>query len=297
MKLKVLVLLTAALFSGAGQAFAELPKDSVFRLRDCVPTDDKSLKDMKALRDDVRAAFARQGGAASTGAWADSWHWAWDRADDWTPISGDAGVVGLDSKTANMAAFIPRGWTGSVDKGYDPVEDIEASRTRLAGWGETAFAGFAMRHPRDWWVRVSSAAELTRVGGMWASLSVRDEGAPNLWLAAWRPDAQNRDSERFSASVGREVLAGYRYLGRDRIAMNGRSCRVAYLEGEYGSAASPSYRWRTLLGCGFADDPEDLHIIVESSEYASAGRGDAAVVAGYENIVRALCTILMVPAL
>lgn len=294
---KPLVLLAAALFASASPGRAQLPEDSAFRLRDCVPTDDAALKNMKALRADVRAAFTRQGGAASTGPWTDSWQWAWDSADDWVPISGDEGVVGLDSKTANMVAFIPRGWTGPAGKGYDPVQDIEASRALLEGWGETRFSGFAMRHPRDWWVRVSSAADLVPNGGMWARLALREGGEPRMWMKAWRPDTEQRDSELFAAAVGREVLAGYRFLGRDRIALNVRSCRAAYLEGSFGSAPELRYRWRTILGCGLPGEVEDLHIVLDSPEYDSPGRGDAAAVAAYREAVRAACTIVMVPVL
>lgn len=293
---KVRILLSMALFIGGSPANAELSEDSPFRMHDCVPTDDGALKAMKALRSDIRAAFARQGGAVSTGPWTDSWQWAWERAHDWVPISGDEGIVGLDSKTANMAAFIPRGWTGPTAKGYDPVKDIEAARARLEGWGETAFAGFAMRHPRDWRVRISSSAELTRDGGMWANLAVSADRAPSLWLKAWRPGAGQRDSELFAAAVGREVLSGHRFLGRDLFSLNGRSCRAAYLEGEFG-AADKEYRWRTVLGCGFPDQPEDLHIVLHSSAYSSPGAGDAASVTGYQEAVRALCSVIMVPAL
>lgn len=297
MNLKSLVILAAALFGSVAPGRAQLPEDSAFRLRDCVPTADSALRNMKALRSDVRATFARRGGAASTGPWTDSWQWAWDRADDWVPISGDEGIVGLDSKTANLAASIPRGWTDEAGKGYDPVKDIEVARARLEGWGETAFAGFSMRHPRHWRVRVSSAAELTRDGGMWVSLSLSDDGALSLRMKAWRPDTGQRDSERFEATVGREVLSGHRFLGRDRIALNIRSCRAAYLEGAFGSAPKLDYRRRTILSCGLPDHPEDLHVVLDSSEYTIPGGGDAAAVAGYQEAVRAVCTILMVPAL
>lgn len=296
MNLKVRILLSIALVAGGSPADAEPSKDSPFRIHDCVPTDDGALKTMKALRADVRAAFSRQGGAVSTGPWTDSWQWAWERADDWVPISGDDGIVGLDSKTANMAALIPRGWTGPTAKGYDPIEDMEAAWARLKGWGETAFAGFAMRHPRDWRVRISSSADLTRDGGMWANLSVSNDGAPSLWLRGWRPATEQKDSELFAAAVGREVLSGYRFLGRDRFSLNGRSCRAAYLEGGFG-AANKEYRWQTVLGCGFPDQPEDLHIVLNSSSYSSPGAGDVASVSSYQEAVRALCSILMVPAL
>lgn len=300
MTLKPLILLTAALLSSAGPACAELPEGSLLRIRDCVPTNDVSLKNMRALRDTVRAAFARQGGAASTGPWTDSWQWAWDRADDWVPVVGDEGVVGLDSKIGNMAALIPRGWTSGAG-GYDPVAEMEAARGRLAGWTDAYVPGFWMHHPRDWSVRVSSPSDLTTSGGHEGRLWIGGSGTAEMSLKVWESGAEPGQVALYERSVGEAALEGFSLIERTPpgwagIELNGRNCRAAYLERKsWSEPDADSFEARTVLGCRYPAVHDDLLIVIETSEYRGAGGRDADALAGYQTAVRAVCTLIMTP--
>lgn len=291
MNLKLLILLTAALFASAGPASAKLPEGSPLLIRDCVPTDDVSLRNMKALRDKVRDAFARQGGAASTGPWTDSWRWGYEYADDWVLISRDGGILGLDSKAANMSALIPRGWAKAG--GYDPVADMEAARALLSGWVEKSVAGVSFRHPPDWAIWISSPADL---GGRRPKAHFEfDSYSPPLWLRISTRTASGDADQWFESAIGYAVLGGSSVLGHGGASANDRYCRAAYLEREGWADGSP-FEAKTLLGCtnsGYTHLMDDLTAEIESAEYSVSGAPDADALRAYDLAWRSLCTVRM----
>lgn len=139
------------------------------RLTDCVPYDDASLERLRALRDRVRAEFARHGGPGSADHWTREWNSAWLLADDWSPVVGDDGMIGLDSPSKNMAALIPEAWarpaTGTQAGGYDPVAEVEATRAAITPWAPNIPSEATFFTPVFWDVRVSSPSKLGEGNG------------------------------------------------------------------------------------------------------------------------------------
>lgn len=301
MKLKFLMLLTVALFAGTGPARAELPEGSPLRIRNCVPTDDLSLSRLKSLRESIRSEFARRGGAAVGGPWADTWTLKLGATDDWVPVIGEEGIMGLDSPRLGMVALIPRAWTQPATAtkagSFDPVDEVEAARALLAGWVEKSVAGIAFRHPPDWDIWVSSPADL---GAARPSASFEfDSYTPPLWLRISTRAASGDEDQWFEAGIGYAVLGGYSVLGHGGASANDRYCRAAYFEREgWADPKNGGSRFvaRTQLGCtnsGYTHLQDDLLVGIKTAEYSVSGAPDADALRAYDLAWRSLCTVRM----
>jgi hypothetical protein len=286
----------------ASQAMAGLPKDSPLRLKDCVPYDMDSLKRLKALREKVRAEFVKQGGARAKNLGTDAWHPAWVLTDDWTPIIGDEGIIGLDSKTQNMAALIPSGWTqsatGTKPAGYDPVTEVEATRAALGTWAPGVASEASFFHPGIWDVRVSSPSNM-REGEKLMARFYFEAGPPELWVNV-SPRPVGYESVRWSeASIGNSARNGSTVLGVDVVTAYGRTCQVTYLERpswKNPETGKETFTGEAVLGCvsnGTSGDAEDLLVVIKTSEYETPGAPTEAALKSYNVARRSFCTITM----
>lgn len=293
----------AALLLGlASQAFAELPKDSPLRVTDCVPFDGASRDRLKALREKVRAAFARHGGPRDETLWADQWNAALGLADDWTPIVGDGGVVGLDSPSLRMAAMIPRGWTQPASAAkpgaFDPVALVEAAGQTASAWSADAVSSAVFFHPSHWDVRISSQADIAEGQRVMARFYFHGS-RPELWVNVSALPSRPEDPRWFESTVGEAVLQGHAIVGSGTMSIYGRHCRVSYLEREGWkdpATGEPSFVWKTVVGCGPAEhfgSAGDLLAVFETAEYKKAGAPDAEVLAAYDAARRSFCTVNM----
>lgn len=272
------------------------------RITDCVPYDAASLERLKVLRDKVRAEFARRGGPGAKGHWAREWNPAWVLTDDWTPIVGEEGIIGLDSPSQNMAALIPSGWTrsstGTKAGGYDPVMEVEAASAAIDSWAPGVASEASFFYPGIWDVRVSSPSQF----GEGRSLMARfyfENGTPELWISVW-PRPARQESPRWSdAYVGQAALAGSSVLGSDTVSANDRTCRVSYLERETWNdpdTGKVAYQAEAVLGCvptGSAGAAEDLLVVLETSEYETAGAPGLEALKAYAVARRSFCTVTM----
>lgn len=293
----------ALLLAVASPAMAGLAKDSPMRVADCVPFDAASLGRLKVLRDKVRAEFARRGGPNAKDHWASKWQPAWVVTDDWKPIVGDEGIIGLESPSKNMAALIPSAWaqssTGTKAGGYDPVADVEAAHAAIVPWAAGVVFEAVFFHPGDWDVRVSSSSKLGE-GRTPMARFYFESGPPDLWISVW-PLAAPHESPRWSdAYVGQAAQGGSSVIGSDTVSAYDRTCQVSYLERETWKdpeTGKSAYQAEAVLGCvptGVAvGTPEDLLVVLKTAEYRTAGAPDPAALEPYTVARRSFCTITM----
>lgn len=280
------------------QAMAVLAKDSPLRISDCVPSDAASLERLKALREKVRAEFARRGGPASKSSGVREWNSAWVRADDWSFVVGDQGIVGLDSPSKNIAALIPSGWTGAKG-GYDPVSEVEAARAAIVPWAPGLAAEAAFLYPGHWNVRVSSPTKLGEGRSPMARFYY-ESGSPELRISVWPLPTPKESPGWADAYIGQAARAGSFVVGSDTVSTSDRTCRVTYLERETWKdpeTGKPSYQAEAVLGCVPAGAPvsadEDLLVVLKTAEYGNAGAPDHEAMRTYEVARRSFCTIMM----
>lgn len=294
---------SALLLALALPATAGLAKDSPLRISDCIPYDAASLERLKTLRDKVRADFARHGGPAAKDHWTGNWQPAWVVTDDWKPIVGDEGIIGLESSSKKMVAMIPSGWalssTGTKAGGYDPVTEVEAARAAITPWAPGVASEASFFHPGLWDVRVSSPSKFGEGRSPMARFYF-ESGPPELWIGVW-PLAAPHESPRWSdAYVGQAVLRGSFVVGSDTVSAYDRTCQVSYLERETWKdpeTGKSAYQAEAVLGCvptgGVVGAPEDLLVVLKTAEYRTAGAPDPEALEPYAVARRSLCTIRM----